>query len=66
MAQIGTAEDPAGQAELANRLINEQNAIQASMQSLEALKVTQKQEMDAVRAAAVSEYMCQEFKKSGC
>lgn len=66
MAQIDTATDPAAKADLMNRLVQEQNAIQASAQSLAALKEKQAHELSDARQAAVTESMCLEFNKSGC
>lgn len=66
LSLIDSASDPAAKADLQNRLINEQNAIQASSQSLTAMQAKQKEEMAAAQTAANQEYICKQFKKSGC
>ncbi len=66
LSLIDSASDPAAKADLQNRLINEQNAIQTSSQSLTAMQAKQKEEMTAAQTAANQEYICKQFKKSGC
>ncbi|ADN62005.1 P16 (plasmid) [Xylella fastidiosa subsp. fastidiosa GB514] len=65
-AQIDSANDPAAKADLANRLINEQNAIQANQNLVTILQAKQKQELEIASQAAVEELSCKEFKRSGC
>ena len=66
MGQIDSASDPAAKQDLANRLVSEQNVIQANQQVFAALQQKQKQELDAASAAATKEWRCKEFKSSGC
>lgn len=65
-AQIDSANDPAAKADLANRLINEQNAIQANQNLVTILQSKQKQELEVASQAAVKELSCKDFKRSGC
>jgi type IV secretion system protein VirB5 len=62
MAKIDTATDPAAKADLTNRLINEQNAIQANQNLVAVLQTKQKQELESAAQAAAKEYSCKEFK----
>ena len=65
-AQIDSANDPAAKADLANRLISEQNAIQANQNLVTILQSKQKQELEVASQAAVKELSCKDFKRSGC
>ena len=65
-AQIDSANDPAAKADLANRLINEQNAIQANQNLVTILQSKQKQDLEVASQAAVKELSCKDFKRSGC
>lgn len=65
-SQIDSANDPAAKADLANRLINEQNAIQANQNLVTILQSKQKQELEVASQAAVKELSCKDFKRSGC
>ncbi|HHW4683325.1 MAG TPA: type IV secretion system protein [Xylella sp.] len=65
-AQIDAANDPAAKADLANRLISEQNAIQANQNLVTILQAKQKQELEVASQAAAEEFSCKEFKRSGC
>ena len=65
-AQIDSANDPAAKADLANRLISEQNAIQANQNLVTILQSKQKQELEAAAQLAAKEHTCKEFKRSGC
>ena len=66
MGQIDSAADPAAKEDLANRLINEQNAIQANENLVTVLQAKQRQELEDARRQAADEYACKEFKSSGC
>lgn len=66
MGQIDSANDPAAKADLTNRLISEQNAIQANQNLVAMLQTTQKQELEMASQQAAKEYSCKEFKRSGC
>ena len=65
-AQIDSANDPAAKADLANRLISEQNAIQANQNLVTILQSKQKQDLEVASQAAVKELSCKDFKRSGC
>lgn len=65
-AQIDSANDPAAKADLANRLISEQNAIQANQNLVTILQSKQKQELEAAAQLATQEHTCKEFKRSSC
>ena len=65
-AQIDSANDPAAKADLANRLISEQNAIQANQNLVTILQSKQKQELETAAQLAAKEHTCKEFKRSGC
>lgn len=65
-AQIDFASDPAAKADLTNRLINEQNAIQANQNLVTIIQTKQKQELEVASQAAVKELSCKEFKRAGC
>jgi type IV secretion system protein VirB5 len=65
-AQIDSASDPAAKADLANRLISEQNAIQANQNLVTILQSKQKQDLEVASQAAVKELSCKDFKRSGC
>lgn len=65
-AQIDSADDPAAKADLQNRLISEQNSIQASAQMVELIKQKNIQDLDTAARAARIEFRCKEFKRSGC
>lgn len=62
MSKIDAASDPAAKQDLANRLVNEQNAIQANQNLLNVLIARQKQEQDIASGDAAKEYACKEFK----
>lgn len=64
--QIDSASDPAAKADLANRLISEQNAIQANQNLVTILQSKQKQDLEVASQAAVKELSCKDFKRSGC
>ncbi len=66
MSQIDSAEDPAAKADLQNRLLSEQNSIQASAQMVELIKQKNIQDLDTAARAARAEFRCKEFKRSGC
>lgn len=66
MAQIDNAADPAAKQDLANRLVSEQNAIQANQNLVTVLQAKQKQELEAASSKAAKEFKCSEFKTSGC
>ena len=65
-AQIDSANDPAAKADLANRLISEQNAIQANQNLVTILQSKQKQELEAAAQLAAKEHTCKEFKRPSC
>jgi type IV secretion system protein VirB5 len=65
-SQIDSANDPAAKADLSNRLMSEQNAIQANQNLVTILQTKQKQEMEAAGQLAAEEFSCKEFKRSGC
>lgn len=65
-AQIDSANDPAAKADLTNRLVSEQNAIQANQNLVTILQSKQKQELDAASQLAAQEHSCKEFKRTGC
>ena len=62
-AQIDSANDPAAKADLANRLISEQNAIQANQNLVTILQSKQKQELETAAQLAAKEHTCKEFKR---
>lgn len=66
MGQIDSANDPAAKQDLMNRLVSEQNAIQANQNLVGILQQKQKLDLDAASQAAQKEYLCKEFKKTGC
>ena len=66
MASIDNATDPAAKADLTNRLISEQNSIQANQNLVSVLQSRQKSELESASLAASKEFACQEFKRSGC
>ena len=66
MAQIDSAEDPAAKADLQNRLISEQNSIQAAAQMVELIKQKNIQDLDTAAREARIEFRCKEFKRAGC
>jgi len=66
MTRIDTASDPAAKQDLANRLINEQNAIQANENLVTLLKEKQRQQLEAASQQAAKEYTCNEFQSTGC
>lgn len=66
MTQIESAPDPAAKQDLANRLINEQNAVQANVNLVNILKDMQQKELQEAGDAAAKEYACKEFKVTGC
>lgn len=66
MGQIDSAADPAAKQDLANRLVAEQNAIQANQQLIVTLQAKQQQDLTAASAAAAKEWRCSEFKSSNC
>jgi type IV secretion system protein VirB5 len=63
MTQIDSATDPAAKADLTNRLISEQNAIQGSQQLFAVVQQKQKQDLESAQAEAAKEWQCREFKK---
>ncbi|WP_265310999.1 type IV secretion system protein [Verminephrobacter aporrectodeae] len=65
-AQIDSANDPAAKVDLTNRLISEQNAIQANQHLVTILQVKQKQDMEVASQAAVKEFTCKEFNRTNC
>ena len=65
-AQIDSASDPAAKADLANRLISEQNAIQANQNLVTILQQKHRQELEEAALQATKENTCKEFKRSGC
>lgn len=65
-AQIDSANDPAAKADLANRLISEQNAIQANQNLVTILQSKQKQELETAAQQATQEHTCKEFKRPSC
>lgn len=64
-AQIDSANDPAAKADLANRLISEQNAIQANQNLVTILQTKQRQDLKDASREAQREYLCSEFKRTG-
>ena len=64
--QIDSASDPAAKADLANRLISEQNAIQANQNLVTILQQKHRQELEEAALQATKENTCKEFKRSGC
>lgn len=64
--QIDSASDPAAKADLANRLISEQNAIQANQNLVTILQSKQKQELESAAQQATKEHICKEFKRPSC
>ena len=66
MAKIDTAADPAAKTDLTNRLISEQNSIQANQNLVAVLQSRQKAELDSAASAAAKEYGCKEFKRASC
>lgn len=66
MGQIDSASDPAAKQDLTNRLVSEQNAIQANQNLVAILQTKQKQDLEAASQAAAKEFTCKEFKKSNC
>jgi type IV secretion system protein VirB5 len=66
MQQIDDAEDPAAKEDLSNRLISEQNALQANQNLASLVQARQKQELDQAYQQAQEEYACKEFNRSGC
>jgi type IV secretion system protein VirB5 len=65
-AQIDSANDPAAKADLTNRLVSEQNAIQANQNLVTILQSKQKQDLKEASREAQREYLCSEFKRTGC
>ena len=61
-SQIDSASDPAAKQDLANRMLTEQNSIQATSQLLEILKRKQEQDITQAREAAHRSFVCNEFK----
>jgi type IV secretion system protein VirB5 len=66
MTQIENAPDPAAKQDLANRLINEQNEVQADVNLSGILKDMQQKDLQEAGNAAATEYQCHEFKHPGC
>jgi type IV secretion system protein VirB5 len=64
MGQIDSADDPAAKMDLTNRLISEQNAVQANQNLVTILQSKQQQEIQAAAEAAQKEYACKEFKRA--
>ncbi|MEK7801371.1 MAG: type IV secretion system protein [Pseudomonadota bacterium] len=65
-SEIDTAYDPAAKADLANRLISEQNAIQGNQNLVTILQSRQRQELEYASQEASKELTCKEFKRTGC
>ena len=65
-SQIDLASDPAAKADLSNRLLNEQNAIQANQNFVSMLQANQKLELESAAKLASKESLCKEFKRSTC
>ena len=59
--KIDEANDPAAKADLQNRLITEQNSIQASTQMIELIKQKNVADLDKAEKAASKEFLCKEF-----
>jgi type IV secretion system protein VirB5 len=66
MGQIDSANDPAAKQDLTNRLISEQNTVQANQNLANILQAKQKQELEEASQQAITEFTCKEFKRSGC
>lgn len=66
MGQIDSASDPAAKMDLTNRLISEQNAVQANQNLVTILQSKQKQELEAAGQAAAKEASCKDFKRASC
>ncbi|WP_443112909.1 type IV secretion system protein [Herbaspirillum seropedicae] len=64
--QIDSANDPAAKADLSNRLISEQNAIQANQNLVTIIQSKQKQELESAAQQATKEHICKEFKRPSC
>lgn len=62
MSQIDLASDPAAKQDLTNRLISEQNAIQANQNLVSVLQAKQKDELAIASQQADAELTCKEFK----
>lgn len=66
MGQIDTANDPAAKQDLMNRLVSQQNGLQANQNLLKLVEQKQKQELELASRAAAAENSCAEFKRSSC
>lgn len=66
MGQIDSASDPAAKQDLMNRLVSQQNGLQANQNLLTLVQQKQKQELEVASRAAASENACSEFKRSSC
>lgn len=66
MGQIDSANDPAAKTDLTNRLVSEQNAVQANQNLLTILQTKNKQDMENASSAAEKEILCKEFKRPTC
>jgi type IV secretion system protein VirB5 len=65
-ASIDSAGDPAAKADLQNRLVSEQNSIQATSQLLALLKEKMAQDTEQANTAAHANVICSEFRGSSC
>lgn len=66
MGRIDSANDPAAKQDLMNRLVSQQNTLQASQNLAALVERKQKQELEQASRAAAAEHACGEFKRSGC
>lgn len=66
MGQIDSAGDPAAKQDLANRLISEQNQIEATANLAQMLQAKQRQELEDAAQQARKELTCKEFKRASC
>lgn len=66
MGEIDLAKDPAAKQDLTNRLISEDNAIQASENLATILQSKQKQELENASELASKEITCKEFNHTDC
>lgn len=62
MSAIDTATDPAAKQDLMNRLVNEQNSLEANKQAIASLQANQKIQLDNAAFQASREFKCSEFK----
>jgi type IV secretion system protein VirB5 len=64
MGQIDSASDPAAKQDLMNRLVSQQNALQANQNLVTLVNQKQKQDLEVASRSAASEAACSEFKRS--